>query len=74
MWDRRNLREALEEAGFVSTRQVDAHTSDIPGWDMIRLDLNCDGSVYKPGSLFVETRKPGHKKDADYLGPVRVRK
>ncbi len=59
MWDRCNLRHALESAGFVDARQFDAHTSDIPDWDEIGLDLDDDGSVYKPGSLYMEARKPG---------------
>ncbi len=58
MWDRRNLRAALEAAGFVGVNQKDAYSSDIPNWDEIGLDVNPDGSVYKPGSLFMEARKP----------------
>lgn len=58
MWDRCNLQHALEAAGFVDVTQVDAQTSDIPGWDEIGLDVNADGSLYKPESLFVEARKP----------------
>ena len=58
MWDRLNLRQALEQAGFVDVRHLDAYTSDIPNWAEIGLDLNPDGSVYKPGSLFVEAKKP----------------
>jgi predicted SAM-dependent methyltransferase len=59
MWDRCNLRQALEEAGFVGAKQVDAYTSDIPDWGAIGLDLNPDGSAYKPDSLFMEARKAG---------------
>lgn len=58
MWDRRNLQEALEEAGFVDVRQVGPGESDIPGWETIGLDLNPDGTLYKPRSLFMEARKP----------------
>lgn len=59
MWDRHNLAQALGAAGFVDPRQLDAYTSQIPGWSAVALDLNPDGSVYKPGSLFMEGRKPG---------------
>ncbi len=58
MWDRSNVRRALEDAGFVGARQLDSLTSDIPNWEMIGLDRNGDGSVYKPGSLYMEARKP----------------
>jgi SAM-dependent methyltransferase len=58
MWDRHNLSQALEAAGFVDARQLDAYTSGIPDWNATGLDLNPDGSVYKPGSLFMEARKP----------------
>lgn len=58
MWDRRNLQEALEEAGFVDVKRVGPGESDIPGWETIGLDLNPDGTLYKPQSLFMEARKP----------------
>jgi SAM-dependent methyltransferase len=58
MWDRHNLRQALDAAGFVGAKQLDAYTSDIDDWNAIGLDLHADGSVYKPGSLFMEARKP----------------
>jgi SAM-dependent methyltransferase len=59
MYDHLNLRQALEKSGHVDVRRVDADTSAIPGWDRIALDRNADGSLYKPGSLFMEARKPG---------------
>lgn len=58
MWDRRNLCNALAAAGFVEVQQVDAGTSAIPDWQTIGLDLNLDGTLYKPESLFMEARKP----------------
>ncbi len=58
MWDRLNLRQALEKSDFVEIEQLDAYTSGIPNWNKIGLDLNPDGRVYKPGSLFMEARKP----------------
>jgi len=59
MWDRRNLAEALDEAGFIGAKQRDAYASAIPNWQAIGLDLNPDGSVYRPRSLFMEARAPG---------------
>lgn len=58
MWDRVNARQALDAAGFVGTTQVDAHTSLIADWHRVALDVNDDGSPYKPGSLYMEAQKP----------------
>jgi len=58
MWDWWNLTRSLEQAGFVSVKQLDAYTSDIPDWTAIGLDVNRDGSVYKSRSLYMEARKP----------------
>ena len=58
MWDSLNLTQSLELAGFVSVKRLDAHTSDIPNWATIGLDVNQDGSVYKSRSLYMEARKP----------------
>ena len=58
MYDRLNLAQALEAAGFVQVEQVDEHTSGFPGWDELGLDVLEDGSPYMPGSLYMEGRKP----------------
>ena len=73
MWDRCNLRQSLEGAGFVEVKQFDAYTSDIPGWDDIALDANSDGSVYKPRSLYMEARKPGEPGDFCGQGAANMR-
>ena len=65
MWDRWNLAQTLEQAGFVSIKQVDAYTSDIPDWAAIGLDVNPDGSVYKSRSLYMEARRPVEVPTAD---------
>lgn len=57
MWDRVNLREALEDAGFTNICRVDATTSAIPTWQEINLDWT-DTGVDKPGSLYMEADKP----------------
>ena len=56
MWDRVNLPAALAEAGFTGTEVVDYATSSIPDWSATGLDQEPDGSEYRPGSLYVETR------------------
>jgi hypothetical protein len=58
MWDRLNLPVVLQEAGFVDVRIESYDKSAIPGWNDIGLDLNSDGSQYKPDSLYVEARQP----------------
>lgn len=58
MWDRINLVAALEDAGFTAVEVVDHETSAIPRWGEIGLDLASDGvAEYKPGSLYVESRR-----------------
>ena len=56
MWDRVNLTAILAEVGFTQTEVVDFSTSSIPGWAATGLDQEPDGSEYRPGSLYVETR------------------
>ncbi len=63
LWDRLNLRQASERTGFVEVQHLDAHTSTISNWNKIGLDLNLDGSIYKPGSLFMEAKKPVNLRD-----------
>lgn len=58
MYDELNLRQALECNGFTDVRRVDECTSSIHGWTATGLDTNPDGSTYRPGSLFMEARKP----------------
>jgi len=57
MWDRLNLRQALERAELVNVTVLDAYTSNIPNWSGIGLDLTPNGNVYKPDSLFMEGMK-----------------
>lgn len=53
-WDRVNLRQALEDAGFRDVQVVDWQTSRIPNWQQMGLDRNGSGE-HKPGSLYVES-------------------
>ncbi|HEV2813929.1 MAG TPA: class I SAM-dependent methyltransferase [Solirubrobacteraceae bacterium] len=57
MWDRVNLRHALEEAGFHSVSVMAHDRSQIPDWDAIGLDRDADGGEYKRGSLYVEATR-----------------
>jgi predicted SAM-dependent methyltransferase len=59
MYDSLNLEQVLKANGFIDVRRVDEKTSEIPGWAEIGLDILPDGSPYKPGSLWMEARKPG---------------
>lgn len=54
MWDRVNLPEALEQAGFRDVQVLDWPASRIPGWAEIGLEQGSDGREYKPDSLYVE--------------------
>jgi len=57
MWDRVNLPQALEVAGFHSAQVMSHEFSNISGWSEIGLDLGPDGGEYKRGSLYVEARR-----------------
>lgn len=57
MWDRVNLPEALERAGFRDIELLDWQTSRVPNWNELGLDEGPGGNEYKPGSLYVEARR-----------------
>jgi SAM-dependent methyltransferase len=57
MYDRVNLRRCLERAGFVDCEPVGPTQSRIPDWDATHLDTDPDGTVHKPGSLWMEASK-----------------
>jgi len=59
MWDRFNLRAALEDAGFIDVTVHTHQSSGIAGWQRLGLDTDETGAEYKPGSLYMEARKPG---------------
>ncbi|NMG11522.1 SAM-dependent methyltransferase [Brasilonema sp. UFV-L1] len=58
MYDRYSLRKLFEKAGFTNVMFLDAHTSFIPNFSNELLDINADGTPYKPGSLYGEGMKP----------------
>jgi len=57
MYDSNSLGRLLRNAGFQDVRERGADWSDIPRFNSYLLDINPDGSVRKPDSLFMEGRK-----------------
>jgi SAM-dependent methyltransferase len=57
MYDRVNLPARLREAGFTQVRVTTWNDSEIPGWVEAGLERGESGSEYKPGCLYVESRK-----------------
>lgn len=58
MYDRYSLSRLIEAAGFIDVRVCHAKESSIPGFNDYLLDIEPDGAVRKPESLFMEGRKP----------------
>ena len=58
MYDRVSLRRLLDMCGFADISACAAGESKIPNFSSYHLDVNEDGSVRKPDSLFMEARKP----------------
>lgn len=58
MYDRANLFELLRCSGFEQPTQQSFDTSSISEWPCSELDLGEAGEEYKPGSLYVEARRP----------------
>ena len=58
MYDRHSLAELLKQSGFTAPRLCAATESASPGFARMALDVDPDGSVRKPDSLFMEALKP----------------
>ena len=58
MYDRTSLAGLLTQTGFAEIEVASSDVSAIPGWNEIGLDLLEDGTPYKPGSLYMEARRP----------------
>ena len=54
----------LERCGFEGVRRRGAAKSYVPEWPRFNFDTEPDGTVYKPGSLFMGARKLGGNSDA----------
>lgn len=58
MYDRYSLKKILQECGFKAIKKCKANESRIPYFNNYLLDIESDGSVRKPDSLFMEGIKP----------------
>lgn len=58
MYDRYSLNQLFRKAGFIDILPLDAQTSSIKDFHLDSLDINTDGTPYKPGSLYFEGIKP----------------
>jgi hypothetical protein len=57
MYDRFSLARLLQEFGLVDIVVRTAGESYIPNWLSYKLDLEENGTIVKPDSLFMEGRK-----------------
>jgi SAM-dependent methyltransferase len=58
MYDRYSLSTALQGAGFRHAMARSATDSLVPAWSSYGLDVDQDGIIYKPDSLYMEAVKP----------------
>ena len=58
MYDRFSLKKLLFKTGFNNANICEANESSIPNFNSYLLDIEPDGSVRKPDSIYVEARKP----------------
>ena len=57
MYDRYSLEKLLNIIGFKDIQIKTPFESDIHGWNSYGLDVDNEGLVYKPDSLFIEAKK-----------------
>jgi len=58
MYDRYSLKTLLQNAGFINIKKCRADDSSIPDFNGYLLDIEAEGSVRKPDSLYLEAIKP----------------
>lgn len=58
MYDSHSLSRLLQDHCFTRIERVTPLHSRIPNWPEFNLDIDPDGSVYKPNSLIIEAVKP----------------
>lgn len=58
MYDEVNLSGIVESAGFVEVVRRDFRSSGVEYWHETGLDIDDNGNEYKPGSLYLECKKP----------------
>jgi predicted SAM-dependent methyltransferase len=59
MYDRHSLSVLLHKVGFENVKLVGPRESQIPCWSTYSLDIEPDGTVYKPDSLYMEAMRYG---------------
>ncbi len=57
LYDKYSLKRLLTDAGFKEIQVCAAHSSRIKNWTAFGLDVNPDGTIYVPGSLYMEAVK-----------------
>ena len=72
MYDRYSLPKLLKETGFEEIRICSANESCIPDFNSYFLDIEPDGSVRKPDSLFVEAIKKEKLVTAEEKKAMRI--
>jgi hypothetical protein len=79
MYDAHSLSRALQRAGFANVRRLSAQESGIPDFARYALDVDEQGRVRKPDSLFIEAQRaaaPGSLEAdamiAETIGKVRT--
>jgi predicted SAM-dependent methyltransferase len=58
MYDRYSLGKLLTSTGFENIKVCKAYESAVPNFNQYLLDIESDGSLRKPDSLFMEATKP----------------
>ena len=57
MYDRFSLSRLLQNCNFKKLKIYQANESNIPNWNNYKLDINEEGVIRKPDSLFIEAKK-----------------
>jgi predicted SAM-dependent methyltransferase len=58
MYDGHSLGAMLEATGLTRVCVMTSLTSSVPDWGRFRLDVDVNGNVFRPDSLFMEASKP----------------
>ena len=58
MYDRVSLSKLLIAAGYSDPQKLDMNRSNIPGWTPVGLEVEPDGTLINPDSMYVEAFKP----------------
>ena len=58
MYDKYSLTKLITSSGFENVSIMDSQKSNIENWNLMGLDADIKGRVYKPDSIFIEAYKP----------------